>query len=67
MPKLFSSNHVIKILLKKGFFAVSQRGSHKKFKKNNLTVIIPVNKREIPWGTLKSILRQSNLKEEDLS
>ncbi len=67
MSKLFSSSHIVKVLLKKGFVDVSQRGSHKKFRKRELTVIVPMNKKEIPWGTLKSILRQSCLKIEDLN
>jgi len=69
MPKLYSSFHIAKVLQSKGFVYVSQRGSHVKFRnygKNSiLTAIIPANKKEIPYGTFKSILRQSNLKEED--
>jgi len=41
MPKLFSSSQIIKVLLKKGFVDVSQRGSHKKFRKKELTFIVP--------------------------
>ena len=68
MPKLYSSSHIIKVLQNKGFFYVSQKGSHVKFRKfgdSILTVIIPANKKEIPFGTFKSILRQANLVEED--
>lgn len=67
MPKLYSSNHVIKVLEKKGFFFVSQKGSHVKYRKTakeTLTVIAPANRKEIPLGTFRSILRQANLKEE---
>ncbi|MBU6431480.1 MAG: hypothetical protein KGJ58_03815 [Patescibacteria group bacterium] len=30
-----------------------------------LTVIVPANKRDIPYGTFRSVLRQSKLNEED--
>lgn len=66
MPKLYSSRQVIKVLQRKGFVFVSQKGSHVKFRRDRLTVIIPDNRREIPTGTLKSILRQANLTERDL-
>lgn len=68
MPRLYSSSYIIKVLQNKGFFYVSQRGSHVKFRKFGnpiLTVIIPANKKEIPYGTFKSILRQSKLTEDD--
>jgi len=69
MPKLFSSKHIAKVLQNKGFLYVSQKGSHVKFSKHGkgakLTAIIPANKKEIPYGTFKSILRQSKLTEED--
>jgi predicted RNA binding protein YcfA (HicA-like mRNA interferase family) len=68
MPKLYSSSQIIKVLQSKGFIYISQKGSHVKFKKSGktvLTAIIPANKKEIPFGTFKSILRQSHLSEED--
>lgn len=64
MSKLYSSKYIIKILSSKGFLFISQRGSHKKYRKI-LTVIVPANRKEIPMGTFKSILRQSGLVEED--
>jgi len=38
-----------------------------KFQKASLplTVIVPANRKEIPIGTFRSILRQSKLKDED--
>ena len=68
MPKLFSSKKIIKVLEKQGFVFISQKGSHAKYRKYGivtLTVIIPINKKEIPYGTFRSILRQSQLKEEN--
>jgi predicted RNA binding protein YcfA (HicA-like mRNA interferase family) len=68
MPKLYSSNYIVKILLSMGFEFISQRGSHAKFRKINgqtLTVIVPMARKETPIGTFKSILKQSNLSESD--
>ncbi len=65
MAELYSSKHIIKILKKHGFIFISQRGSHKKFRKGNRSVIVPDPKKEIPMGTFFSILRQSYLKKED--
>lgn len=68
MPKLYSSSEIIKVLYKKGFVCISQKGSHTKFRKTGnptLTVIVPADKKEIPFGTFKSILRQANLTEDN--
>lgn len=68
MPKLFSSRQIVKVLLKLGFMPISQKGSHRKFRKPGkpvLTVIVPANKKEIPDGTFRSILRQANLTEAE--
>lgn len=62
MPKLYSSNEIINVLKKFGFNFVSQKGSHGKFKNSsNRTVIIPTRKKEIPFGTLRSILKQAGV------
>ncbi len=68
MPPFYSSKEVAKTLLKKGFFFVSQRGSHMKYRKigqPTLTVIIPAKRKEIAHGTFRSILRQSKLDLKD--
>jgi predicted RNA binding protein YcfA (HicA-like mRNA interferase family) len=64
MPKLYSSNHILAVLHRNGFYFVSQKGSHVKYRKNGepvLTVIIPAGRKEIPVGTFNSIVRQSGL------
>jgi len=69
MPKLPSSDDVIRALRKSGFVLVSQKGSHAKYRrtgKDARTVIVPVPRKEIPVGTFRSILRQSGLEEEDV-
>lgn len=68
MPKLHSSDHIIKILILQGFVFISQKGSHKKHRKtgtHTLTVIVPADRKEIPIGTFKSILKQSGLQAEE--
>ena len=58
-----NSKEIIKILKKSGFELKSQKGSHKKFVKDDKTVIVPDHgKNEIPRGTLKSIEKQSRIK-----
>jgi predicted RNA binding protein YcfA (HicA-like mRNA interferase family) len=51
-----------------GFAEVSRRGSHVKFAKSIsggiVTVIVP-DHREVPIGTLRSILRQAGLTPEE--
>ncbi|MGI8952850.1 MAG: type II toxin-antitoxin system HicA family toxin [Chitinophagaceae bacterium] len=68
MPKLYSSNEILKVLQAHGFIFISQKGSHIKFRKSGnptLTVIIPAERKQIPVGTFNSILHQSGLSKED--
>jgi len=65
MPKLHSSRHIVAVLLKKGFIKIDQTGSHKKFRKDDRTVIVPSPRKEMPQGTFASILRQSGLNKSD--
>jgi predicted RNA binding protein YcfA (HicA-like mRNA interferase family) len=69
MPRLYSSSHIISVLEKNGFYFVSQKGSHAKYRTmssgTTCTVIVPTNKKEIPHGTFRSVLRQSRLSAED--
>lgn len=61
MPKQYSSNDVITTLKSIGFEFISQRGSHMKFRKGKFVVIVPVARKVIPLGTLRSIKRQAGL------
>lgn len=62
MPKLYSSKEILKVLEQFDFRFISQKGSHGKFKNSKgRTVILPMNKREIPFGTFKSIIKQSGI------
>ena len=70
MPKLnpVSGNKVIKALSKAGFQVVGKKGSHVRLKRKTddsvYIVIVPLHP-EIKKGTLKSILRQSGLSENE--
>jgi len=68
MSNSFPLKRVLRVLESKGFFFVSQKGSHAKYRKKSdptRTVIVPIHGKEIPLGTFRSILRQSNLNTED--
>lgn len=67
MPKLYSSKQIAAFLVRFGFGLVSQKGSHGKFKNTEgRIVIVPMGKREIPEGTLRSILKQADLTKDDI-
>lgn len=62
MPERFSSDQIVWVLESFGFYFRSQKGSHAKFKNDaGMTVIVPMNKKIVPAGTLKSILNQAGL------
>ena len=66
MPKRLGSSEVIRVLQEHGFFFVSQKGSHSKFKNAaGRIALVPHPKKEIPIGTTRSIIRQSGLTPED--
>ena len=54
---------IIRALCKLGFYKISQKGSHAKFRKDGMisrTVIIPMHS-EVARGTLQSILEQADI------
>lgn len=69
MPiRALSYRQVVRKLQKAGFHEVHQRGSHVKFAKVTVsgvrTVTVPRHS-EIALGTMKSILRQAGISEEE--
>ncbi len=72
MIRPVSSEELIKALLKDGFQprGKSGGGSHRVYKKltpeGTKNVVVVLDKREIPVGTLKSMLRQAGLTEKQL-
>ncbi|MDR2600811.1 MAG: type II toxin-antitoxin system HicA family toxin [Oscillospiraceae bacterium] len=65
MSPVLRPEQVIKGLEKNGFRFVKQRGSHRKYKGNGRTVIVPMHY-EIAKGTLGSVLEQAGLTLEQL-
>ena len=62
MPRRLSSAETIAVLITHEFIFASQRGSHAKFKNaDGRGVIVPHPRKDIPIGTLRSIIRQSGL------
>jgi predicted RNA binding protein YcfA (HicA-like mRNA interferase family) len=66
MPPVFRPEEVIKGLMGNGFVFVKQRGSHRKYKKEGRTVIVPMHY-ELAKGTLMSILEQAGLTLEQIT
>ena len=65
MPKRIPSFEFITTLTSHGFEFVSKRGSHAKYRvSGGHRVIIPHPRKDIPVGTLRSIIRQSGLPNE---
>ena len=68
---IYSSDEIVKVLLKCGFEIDRTKGSHqtlkrpKKDEKGTDVVVVPIGKKEIPRGTFKSILNQANLELEE--
>jgi predicted RNA binding protein YcfA (HicA-like mRNA interferase family) len=69
MPKIrpLTPKELIKILEKQGFVLQRTTGSHMIFKNTSVgtRAIVPFHLKEIPKGTLMSIIRESGLKKED--
>lgn len=64
LPSL-TPRQVIKILEKHGFFLKRQKGSHRLYVKGNHFVTIPYHNKDFKRSTLKSIIKQSGLTEEE--
>ena len=53
---------IIKKLKKSGFIEVSQKGSHRKLKKDDIVVIIPDHgRKDLGTGLIKAIEKQSGV------
>jgi predicted RNA binding protein YcfA (HicA-like mRNA interferase family) len=61
---VLKAREVIRALERAGFYRVRQSGSHVQLKKGNLLVTVPVHRRDVRAGVLRSILRQARLTPE---
>ena len=66
MPQV-SAGEVGKALARAGFQQVSQKGSHQKWRHADGRSAIVPDHREIAPGTIRSILRQAKLSEEEFA
>lgn len=55
------SRKLILVLQSAGLELVSISGSHHKFRKEKVTVIIPHPKKDLPLGTVRAIYKQAGL------
>ena len=54
---------LIKLLQNEGFVFVRQSGSHAIYRKaGHKLIVVPIHSRDIPLGTLNSILKDAGLK-----
>jgi len=64
MPKLYSYSYTLAVLTRNGFYFVSQKCNHIKYRKDgnpDLTVIIPPERKEMPIVTFNSFVKQTGL------
>lgn len=54
-----NSRKIIKRLEREGFILVSIRGSHHKFEKDGMTIIVPHPKKDMPLGTARAIAKMA--------
>ena len=67
LPSL-KSREVLTILFKNGFEKVRTAGSHIRLRKDNYLVTVPYHAvKTIPRGTLKSIIKQSGIPQEEFN
>ena len=52
-----NSRKIVKRLKSEGFELVSVKGSHHKFRKGTVSVIVPHPKKSLPLGTARSIAK----------
>ena len=56
---LRDSKKIVKRLESEGFELISVKGSHHKFRKGEITIIVPHPKKDLPIGTAKAIAKQA--------
>jgi len=52
-----NSKDITRRLVSEGWTLVSVKGSHHKFRKGDVTVIVPHPKKDLPTGTARSIAK----------
>jgi predicted RNA binding protein YcfA (HicA-like mRNA interferase family) len=57
MQVLTNSRDIVRRLEAEGWIMVSAKGSHHKFRKDGVSLIVPHPKKDLPLGTARSIAR----------
>lgn len=67
IPSL-TSKEVIKILIQKGFVLDRSKGSHQIWlhPKNKNRAVVPMHSKDLPKGTLMSILKQAGIRKDEI-
>lgn len=65
----YTSKKIIKLLLQKGFVFDRASGSHQIFMlpNGNKRIVVPMHNKDLPKGTLVSILKQAGIDKNELS
>lgn len=64
--KSLKPKQLVKILEKKGFKFIRQKGSHRLYKKGDSRVTIPFHGKDLKHGTLLAILKEAGIDKEEL-
>ena len=54
-----NSRAIVRRLTAEGFRLVKIRGSHHKFRKGAVTIVVPHPKKDLPHGTARAIAKQA--------
>ena len=67
MPKIATPQQIIRILKRRGFVHKRTRGSHYIFQHptTKRRIIVPLHNKDLPKGTLNSIIKSTGLSKED--
>ena len=63
--KSFKPRQIIKVLEKKGFKFVRQKGSHRLYRKGSIRITVPYHNKDLKQGTLRNILKQADIEERE--
>lgn len=55
----------IRVLERAGFVFVSQKGSHRKYRKESIVIVVPFHNDDMRPGTLRHVIQQSGLTIEE--
>ena len=67
LPRNVKAKDLVKVLEKLGFLSSGQSGSHLKMvHPDGRWTTVPIHRKPVPTGTLRAILRQSQITAEEL-